>query len=389
MATVIHASAPGKLILHGEHAVVHGKLAVAASLDLRASLTLSVVEDPVIHLQLSELDIDISFDLKALPSIAASSAVSEPSHIDESLHDAVRQLALSREELHHGLESRRLAVEALLYLYCGIIKANAGHETKGLVFAVRSDLPIGAGLGSSAAYSVCLASSMLAYISRVAPELLSGDANPEEAQQQLALINAWAFLSETIIHGKPSGLDNTISCYGNAVSFASGKFTRLPNFHSLDVVLVDTGIPRSTKTLVSGVKARKDQLPTVMDPILDAMGEISKSFLQVNEALTSDSDDTAGQFDTLETLITMNHQLLNAIGVGHAVLDEVVSIAHNLGLPAKLTGAGGGGCAFILIRPGLDQETKPRLFKALETRGLRYWTTKLGGQGASITLNNA
>lgn len=53
------------------------------------------------------------------------------------------------------------------------------------------------------------------------------------------------------------------------------------------------------------------------------------------------------------TLIHINQQILNAIGVGHEVLDKVVNIGKkHFSFHGKLTGAGGGGCAFTLIPKG-------------------------------------
>lgn len=48
----------------------------------------------------------------------------------------------------------------------------------------------------------------------------------------------------------------------------------------------------------------------------------------------------------------MNQRLLGLLGVSHVTLDDLTSLAGQHGLQAKLTGAGGGGCAFILITPG-------------------------------------
>ena len=53
-----------------------------------------------------------------------------------------------------------------------------------------------------------------------------------------------------------------------------------------------------------------------------------------------------------QELFSINHHLLNAIGVGHPSLDKACAIAQQFGLGAKLTGGGGGGCAIALIPPG-------------------------------------
>ena len=53
-----------------------------------------------------------------------------------------------------------------------------------------------------------------------------------------------------------------------------------------------------------------------------------------------------------QELFSINHHLLNALGVGHPSLDKACTIAQQFGLGAKLTGGGGGGCAIALIPPG-------------------------------------
>ena len=54
----------------------------------------------------------------------------------------------------------------------------------------------------------------------------------------------------------------------------------------------------------------------------------------------------------LQEMVSMNHQLLDLIGVGHQSLTQVCRICRSHELNCKLTGSGGGGCAFAIIRPG-------------------------------------
>lgn len=76
-----------------------------------------------------------------------------------------------------------------------------------------------------------------------------------------------------------------------------------------------------------------------------------------------------------------NHACLNQLGVGHEKLDVVVQIAKTHGLNAKLTGAGGGGCAFVMMSNDTAQETVQQLIKDLEQEGFCCYQSVLGGAG--------
>lgn len=77
----------------------------------------------------------------------------------------------------------------------------------------------------------------------------------------------------------------------------------------------------------------------------------------------------------------MNQHMLNAIGVGHPVLDRVCAVAASLGAHAKLTGAGGGGCAFVVLRKQTDGPALEALKTAIIAEGFEVWETAVGAQG--------
>lgn len=81
-----------------------------------------------------------------------------------------------------------------------------------MVVEVQSEIPVGAGLGSSASYSVCIASALLIRFGLLSRTY--GESSVSICVDDLDIINEWAFMAETIIHGNPSGLDNTICTYG-------------------------------------------------------------------------------------------------------------------------------------------------------------------------------
>lgn len=141
----------------------------------------------------------------------------------------------------------------------------------------------------------------------------------------------------------------------------------------LGILVVNTRTPRDTRKLVAGVGALKTKYPLVMKPILESVEAIVEEWLTLlrNEsAVVEAADATASfvktaasekngaatpQFSMAEIesragdLMRLNQGLLDAMGVGHAVIHKVLQLAASHGFTAgKLTGAGGGGCVIIL-----------------------------------------
>ena len=130
-----------------------------------------------------------------------------------------------------------------------------------LSVAIVSEIPISAGLGSSAALSVCLSAALLSHLGVIVCDAktcrdVAGKLFPHP--DQLTVINHWAFLLEKIIHGSASGIDNSVSTYGGIIKLARGEMTRVQSRLKLDVVIVDTGVQRDTKKMLEIVKRRKN-----------------------------------------------------------------------------------------------------------------------------------
>ena len=81
----------------------------------------------------------------------------------------------------------------------------------------------------------------------------------------------------------------------------------------------------------------------------------------------------------------INHSLLNSCGVGHEILDKIVSITKRKGLSSKLTGAGGGGCALTLIPHSYLEEQVESLILELESNGFLAFVAEIGGLGVHIS----
>ncbi len=183
-------------------------------------------------------------------------------------------------------------------------------------------------------------------------------------------------------------MDNYISTYGGVVVYSKGKMERIQKSPSIKVLLISTSVPRQTKQLVEKVSrnlkvclaginlfffspldkvARQlDESPDIIKPILSAMGEISNKCVEIlREMGEAPGGGQREHYDQLEELIDRNQKLLEAVKVSHPALERIVAIAEEHGLHAKLTGAGGGGFAYVLLPPhvnvGAVKRAKERL----------------------------
>ena len=137
---------------------------------------------------------------------------------------------------------------------------------------------------------------------------------------------------------------------------------------TLDLVLTNTHVPRSTMALVGKVKAMNDDLPAVVNCLLEGMGAIASQFRELK--------DIREKGDILMTLVRTNQFLLRAVGVSHPSLDRICEVVDNVAqgdAATKLTGAGGGGCAMTILKPGCDLDLSTRIQAALEAPVHRPW----------------
>ncbi|XP_061241092.1 mevalonate kinase isoform X3 [Bos javanicus] len=295
LSEVLLVSAPGKVILHGEHAVVHGKVALAVALNLRTFLRLQPHSNGRVGLNLPNIGVRRAWDVASLQLLDTSflghgdSAALTAKHV-EKLKEVV---GFPKD----CVDPEHLAVLAFLYLYLSICQSQRALPS--LDITVWSELPTGAGLGSSAAYSVCLAAALLTACEEIPNPLKDGEAA-----------------------GRPP---------------------------VLKILLINTKVPRSTKVLVANVRSRLLKFPEIVAPLLTSIDAISLECERVLGEMAAAP--TPEHYLTLEELIDMNQHHLNALGVGHASLDQLCQVTTAHGLHSKLTGAGGGGCGITLLRP--------------------------------------
>lgn len=291
----VEATAPGKMILFGEHSVVYRGPAIVLAIDRRARVVASKREDKRVYIDAEDLGFSGYFEENEYYALSGK---------------AWRGRNLSALNVASKKVMEHLGVEG------------------GVNLVVRSMIPMAVGLGSSAA--VCVATTA------AVGELFNGNLTKKE-------IAELSFEGEKIIHGTPSGVDNNVATFGGIMKYERGQpFESFKLEQQLPFVIGNTRRKRSTKNLVDEVRFLKEKNPEIVDGIIDSIGKISKIGL---DALFKRNLEKIGD------LMNINHGLLSALGVSTPELDELVYAARREGaLGAKLTGAGGGGCMIAIAK---------------------------------------
>ncbi|MEM0340098.1 MAG: mevalonate kinase [Acidilobaceae archaeon] len=317
------ASAPGKTILFGEHFVVKGTRAVATALSLRARVAVELSSESHIVIESKNLEAVWRLDLSELK---AESKEAEP--------------------------------------FVALLKALAkrGYKIAPHRAVIESEVPIAAGLGSSAATATAYA---LAY-SRLLGISLS--------QKELFEIT---LESEQVAHGRPSGIDNALATWGGTIVYRRGEEPKhvkidLKRLSSYSFIVMDTGVKRSTKAVVEHVLKLADKNWTVMKHIYEAADSL------VSEAVKALEE---GDGERIGELMNINHGLLTSLGASSLELDNLVNRAKSCGaLGAKLTGAGWGGSAIAVV----SRDRLERVLKCVEGYAVYVKPVEIHGVAATI-----
>lgn len=280
---IVTSVAHSKLILIGEHAVVHGQPAIAIPFPLVGA------ESEVEHVP-GKVKIDSSFyhgPIDSAPSI---------------------------------LEGIVMCIKESL--------ANLGMPEKDLLIKIKSSIPPGKGLGSSASSAVAVIRSLFTFFDKTYTE-----------DEILHLAN----VAETYAHGAPSGLDPLTITSGSPVWYAKSdgpKFIQ-PN-SDFYFIVADSGRMADTRTAVESIAELLKSAPQKIQSKLDRIGELTN---QVKTSLEKTGKHLLGSF------LDEAQKELEALGVSDTGLNRLISIAREEGaLGAKLTGSGNGGCIIALAK---------------------------------------
>jgi mevalonate kinase len=291
----ISASAPGKIILFGEHSVVYGQPAIAVPVtQVRAKAIITARPDqPAGWVGLVAPNIGLEASLSDLPE-------------DDPLSFAVKR----------------------------VLDETTISRSPAMTIRITSTIPIAAGLGSGAAVSVAIIRALSEFLGR-----------PLRADR----ISVLAYEVEKLHHGTPSGIDNTVITYRMPVYFkrsadeAAGHFETFKVAEPFTILIGDSGIPSPTVGTVADVRHAWQADPDTFEGIFKRIGQIA---IRGKRAIES------GDSVMLGELMDENHALLVQLGVSSPELDKLVGAARQAGaLGAKLSGGGRGGNMIALVDP--------------------------------------
>ena len=309
------ASAPAKIILFGEHFVVHGTPAILAAIDKRVTVTSTFTENKTLKInsQLGTLEVPIS-----------------------SSHEEAKS-------------------EFKPFIYLANKMINSHQDVNGLEITIDSDIHIGVGLGSSSACCIAATASIFGLFKEISSEE----------------ILKMSIEAEKTIFPDTSGADCTVCAYGGIIEYdkinGSKKNTDASN---LNLLIANSMIPHSTKRSVGKVSKFKEddedrfsQLCVLETKLID----------EVNLALKNKD------LITLGLKMSENQKYLEEIQVSNDTLRYMISSLKEISLGAKITGAGDGGCIIALVKdenldkvPALLGKDKEYFSAKIDTRGVKW-----------------
>lgn len=287
------SSAPGKIILFGEHFVVYGVKAILCAINKRVSVTAEKTQDAKISITSN-----------------IGSMISEP---------------------HKPLSEIASPLKPLYYMADKMIK----DQNTGINIVVDSEIPPGVGLGSSSACCVAGAAAIIGLFKR------------ESSREEVLNL---AIQAEKTIFANTSGADCTVCTYGGIMSYDKiNGFEVIASKSNFNLVVANSNLERSTESVVAGVKQLKERDGALFSALCSDESKLVDDVLQLLK--------TGSNISELGQKVVRNQRHLEAIGVSNDTLRDMVKIGQRESFGAKITGAGGGGCIFALADSSNLQRT--------------------------------
>lgn len=360
---MIITSAPGKIILFGEHAVVYDKLSIATAIDKKVRVTVNPGEEDV-------KIISRNFNLEKKLSGKKLFELLEKFNYLKQKKDFHKIKEMGDKDL---LSPVFIVIASILRKY-GFQKVNPVRKNrtldqtrlfkKGPGFSnevnilIESEIP--KNLGSSSAVFAAIALGISKFLGK--------DLSKKE-------ISDLAFQGDIIAHGgTPSGIDNNIVTYGGFVKYRKSEgITSLDVDFNLPLIIVDSGEPARTGETVSYIRKQREENPKFVNSVLNSLDDITKRAL---ESLNSKNSKDLGK------LMFDYYQELKKLNISTPELDKIIGIARqNRTLGAKPTGGWGGGCCLVLAK---NQKEILNLMRIFKEKGFKSFQSKIGVEGVKL-----
>lgn len=339
----ITVSAPGKLVLFGEHAVVHGKPCIVTSVDQRLKIRAQKLPEPVFHLEAPDVDV-INYQ-KPISQLGKGTIPKGAQFVEIATRNFIRHV---KRTGHGGLFPTNTTLD----------RKNRVIKSPGVKFQTVSQFKSVFGFGSSSASAVCTVKAL--------SELFRLKLTPQDA---------FKIAHKTVldIAGVGSGFDLAAATYGDTLYFITpGKVIEPLKLKGLPLIVGYTGVKFDTPTLVKQVNAQAKKYPKLYKMIFN---QISDLVDQAKVALRKNDLEKVGE------LMNLNQGLLDTLGVNSNILSKLIYAARDAGAyGAKLSGAGGGDCMIALA----PENKRRAVEKAIEAAGGQIIKVEVNTEGVKV-----
>ena len=305
------ASAPGKVILFGEHFVVYGVKAILCSINKRVTVTAEKTSERKI-----------------------------------SINSKIGKLELEPDKPISEINS---PLKPFYYL------ANKAVENKdtGIHIQIDSEIPLGAGLGSSSACCVAGAAAIFK---------LFGNISREEVLKL-------AIEAERTIFENTSGADCTVCTYGGIMEYDKNKgFKKIEHEPNFQLVIINSNMEHSTQSMVSKVKEFENKNTEEFSRLSDLESKLVEDVLKLVKE---------NKIQEIGQKMNQNQKYLENIGISNKELTKMIRIGQESSFGAKITGSGGGGCIFALT----NESNLQNILKKFKDNNYECFSTKIDFKG--------
>ena len=382
------ASAPGKIILFGEHFVVHGTKAILAAIDKRVTVTTTITEKQTLKInsQLGTFEIPMYEGRTEIPDAYRA-------------YDSVLNMTHSTRRSDFRADKIKSEFRPFVYLVAKLTDitrsnytphwafehASSPESRPGLEITIDSDIPIGVGLGSSSACCVAAAASLYAFfvecLGEKQFEYLTRNEDVSISEMGMGKNKTkdilWlAKVAERTIFPDTSGADCTVCTYGGMIEYTKNiphytppyLIKEIDSTFDLNLVIANSMVPHNTKNSVEKVNKFKENDEERFSELCDLETKL------IDEVITAMKNNDATTFGLK---MSENQKYLEEIQVSNDTLRDMMSSLKEISLGTKITGAGDGGCIIALGKdenvskmPALLGNDKECFSAKIDTKGV-------------------